>query len=147
MLLRPPEEEEGAEAAAERMERRTGEGRRRRRPDSGRTQEWERGEGEELHASLVPPPPISERTDSSRGLTAARWFLPPSLSPLYLQRDRLHRLRRLLGWHRHMFIARHIVLMTACHPRRARDRGETREPDTNQAKMLRVASCEWRDRN
>ena len=106
-----------AEAAAERKERRRAGGGGGRIPGERRNG-IERGE-EELHASLVPaPPPISERTDSSRGLTAARWFLPPSLSPLYLQRDRLHRLRRLLGWHRHMFIARHIVLMTACHPRR-----------------------------
>ena len=104
-----------AEAAAERKERRRAGGGGGRIPGERRNG-IERGE-EELHASLVPPP-ISERTDSSRGLTAARWFLPPSLSPLYLQRDRLHRLRRLLGWHRHMFIARHIVLMTACHPRR-----------------------------
>ena len=111
-----------AEAAAERKERRRAGGGGGRIPGERRNG-IERGE-EELHASLVPPP-ISERTDSSRGLTAARWFLPPSLSPLYLQRDRLHRLRRLLGWHRHMFIARHIVLMTACHPTqggRARDR-------------------------
>ena len=105
-----------AEAAAERKERRRA-GRREGAAAGFRANAGmgERGD-EVLHASLVPPPPpISERTDSSRGLTAARWFLPP---PLYLQRDRLHRLRRLLGWHRHMFIARHIVLMTACHPRR-----------------------------
>ena len=111
-----------AEAAAERKERRRADGGAGFRANAGM---GERG-GEELDASLVPPPPpISERTDSSRGLTAARWFLPP---PLYLQRDRLHRLRRLLGWHRHMFIARHIVLMTACHPRRARVGGKRGNP-------------------
>ena len=74
----------GAEAAAERKERRTdGRG---RIPDERRNG---RGEGEEeLHASLVPPPPISERTDSSRGLTAARWFPPSRRSFLSLSSPR-----------------------------------------------------------
>ena len=68
-----------AEAAAERKERRRAGGGGGRIPGERRNG-IERGE-EELHASLVPPPPpISERTDSSRGLTAARWFLSPSLS-------------------------------------------------------------------
>ena len=63
-----------AEAAAERKERRRADGGAGFRANAGM---GERGD-EVLHASLVPPPPISERTDSSRGLTAARWFLPPS---------------------------------------------------------------------
>ena len=49
----------------------------------------------------------------------------------------------LLGWHRHMFIARHIVLMTACH-RCGGGGGEgtgEEELDTNQAKCTAPLRC------
>ena len=58
-------------------------------------------------------------------------------------------------WYRHMFIARHIVLMTGGLSPMAAVAvggrgvgGETRELDANQAKMRgTTASCEWKDRN
>ena len=115
-------------------------------PGERRNGRGEGGEEEELHASLVPPPPISERTDSSRGLTAARWFPPSRRSFLSLSSPRPRPAASPCprpsavcgGWlvPTHVYCPAHS-LNDGLSPTAAveGEGGETREPDTNQAKM------------